>query len=192
MVVTLLASVGICWVAVRVQRTRAVEEIKNSGGTVVYDYQFRKSGNPLPGAGRPRPAWLRNLLGDDFVGVVFASSATDASLEHLKGRTQLQALNLGGTQVTDAGLEHLKGLTQLQALQLYGTKVTDAGLEHLKGLTQLQALDLSGTQVTDAGLEHLKGLMQLQTLDLHDTKVTTEGVKRLKQALSKHVSVLED
>ena len=67
-------------------------------------------------------------------------------------------LCLDGTQVTDAGLEHLKGLTRLQSLDLSGTQVTDAGLEHLKGLTQLQWLSLEGTQVTDAGLEHLKGL----------------------------------
>ena len=35
--------------------------------------------------------------------------------------------------MTDAGLEHLKGLTKLQWLDLAGTEVTDAGLEHLKG-----------------------------------------------------------
>ena len=45
--------------------------------------------------------------------------------------------------MTDAGLEHLKGLSQLQRLDLASTQVTDAGLEHLKGLTQLQTLDLA-------------------------------------------------
>ena len=74
-----------------------------------------------------------------------------------KGLTQLQSLDLAGTQVTDAGLEHLKGLTQLQSLDLGQTQVTDAGLEHLKGLTQLQSLNLGDTKVTDAGLEHSKG-----------------------------------
>src|SRR3989304_6984363 len=47
---------------------------------------------------------------------------------------------LRGTQVTDAALEHLKGLTNLQELQLHCPQVTDAGLEHLKGLTSLQRL----------------------------------------------------
>ena len=47
--------------------------------------------------------------------------------------------------MTDAGLEHLKGLTNLQWLDLGGISwVTDAGLEHLKGLTNLQSLDLNG------------------------------------------------
>jgi hypothetical protein len=44
----------------------------------------------------------------------------------------LQYLNIGETQVTDAGLEHLKGLTVLQRLDLRGTKVTPAGVEQLK------------------------------------------------------------
>ena len=46
------------------------------------------------------------------------------------------------TKVTDAGLEHLKGLTDLQTLELLHTKVTDAGLEHLEGLTRLRRAGL--------------------------------------------------
>ena len=63
-----------------------------------------------------------------------------------------------------SGLEHLKGLTQLQKLELSDTKVSDAGMEHLKGLTQLKKLELEYTGVSDVGMEHLKGLTQLQEL----------------------------
>ncbi len=63
---------------------------------------------------------------------------------------------LGGTQVTDAGLEHLKGLTSLQTLDLGDTFVSDAGLEHLKGLTSLQNLSLWDTKVTDEGVKKLQ------------------------------------
>jgi len=94
-------------------------------------------------------------------------------------------VRLGGRQVTDAGLEHLKGLTELQVLNLYVTSITDAGLEHLKGLTNLRSLDLYDTNVTDAGLEHLKGLTNLRYLGLRKTNVTDEGVKKLQQALPK-------
>ena len=85
----LLVSIGMSWVAVRIQRARrqreAVEAIQKLGGLVRYDYQVQQSGNPLPGAGPPGPAWLRNLLGEDIfarvVGVSFASSSvTDAGL----------------------------------------------------------------------------------------------------------------
>jgi hypothetical protein len=62
------------------------------------------------------------------------------------------------TPVTNAGLEHLKGLTKLQKLDLDRAQITDAGLKHLKGLTKLQELHLNNTQVTDAGLVHLKAV----------------------------------
>jgi hypothetical protein len=191
-----LVSIGMSWVAVKIERARrqkeAVEEIKKAGGHVSYDYQFDKSGDWLPEARPPGPAWLRNLLGEDFFATVVMvglfplnSRVTDAGLEHLKGLTQLEWLDLMDTPVTDAGLEHLKGLTQLQELYLGGTKVTDAGLDYLKGLTQLRTLYLGNTPVTDAGLEHLSGLTQLQFLCLENTQVTDEGAKRLQQALPK-------
>ena len=36
------------------------------------------------------------------------------------------------TNITDAGLEHLKGLTNLEELDLRWTKVTDAGVAKLQ------------------------------------------------------------
>ena len=101
---------------------------------------------------------------------------TDAGLEHLKGLTQLQSLDLTDTKVTDAGLEHLKGLTQLQSLNLMETEVTDAGLVHLKGLPQLQSLDLAQTKVTDAGLVHLEGVDPPPIAGPEGTKVTDAGL----------------
>ena len=104
---------------------------------------------------------------------------TDAGLEHLKGLTKLQSLNLRCTKVTDAGLEHLKGLTNSNRWTL-GTKVTDAGLEHLKGLTKLQSLDLWRTQVTDAGLEHLIRVDPTPIAEPAQTQVTDAGLEHLK------------
>jgi hypothetical protein len=137
---TLLASIGLSWFTVRMQRARrqkeAVEEIQRLDGAVQYDYEVQQSGNRLPGAVPPGPAWLRSLLGDDvFAAVVyvyFPSSVTDAGLEHLKGLTQLQTLDLIDTQVTDGGLKHLKGLMQLRRLLLKGTRVTKEGVKTLQ------------------------------------------------------------
>jgi hypothetical protein len=192
LLLVLLVSLGMSWVAVRMKRTRqqdeAVEEITKFGGWALYDYQNGQFGDVRPTAEPPGPAWLRNLLGENFFATVvevhFASPLlTDRGLEHLKGLSQLRWLDLPGTQVTDSGLEHLKGLKQLQILSLNDTKVTDAGLQHLKGLPQLEWLDLDGTQVTDAGLEHLKGLTHLWRLTLHRTNVTDQGENRLQRAL---------
>ena len=70
--------------------------------------------------------------------------------------TNLQALDLSGTDVTDAGLKDLASLTHLQALSLSVTKVTDAGLKELARLTNLQRIDLTGTMVTHFGMNELQ------------------------------------
>ena len=58
--------------------------------------------------------------------------------------------------LSDAGLEHLRGLTYLECLNLASTNVTDEGLEHLKGLTNLETLSLDNAKVTDAGVKKLQ------------------------------------
>ena len=183
----LLVSLGMSWVAVKIDRARrqerAVEEIEKLGGYVMYDYVFQ-------GGVPPGPAWLRSLWGENILATVVVvnfdcSRVSEAGLEHLKGLTKLEGLVLNNTEASDAWLKHLEGLTRLQGLWLHHTRVTDAGLEHLKRLTQLQSLDLWDTRVTDGGLEQLKGLTQLQGLDLTDTQVTDEGVKRLQKVLPK-------
>ena len=104
---------------------------------------------------------------------------TRGSLADMKN---LNYLALNRTQVSGAEIEHLKGLTKLETLQLRGP-TTDAGLEYLKGLTNLQRLWLDNAQITDVGLEHLKGLTNLRELSLGVTPVTDEGVKKLQEVL---------
>jgi len=53
-------------------------------------------------------------------------------LKHLKGMSQLETLNLRGTQVSDDGLVHLRGLTTLKSLNLTNTGVTDEGAKKLQ------------------------------------------------------------
>ncbi len=87
------------------KQREAVEEIRNAFGQVSYDYEYDPSGWQIPGPpGRPEPAWLRGLLGDDL----FASV------------TQVH-VNL--PEFGDAGLKHLDGLPELQVLDLCGTTV---------------------------------------------------------------------
>ena len=147
-----LCALPCSWFAVKMQEARrqreSVEAIRKLGGQVRYDYEITEARNPAP----PGPAWLRDLVGIDFVA-------------------NIGDVVLCKTQVTDAGLSHLDRLTKLQALWLHDTNVTDAGLEHLKGLTQLRVLSLS-EHTTDAGLEHLKGLTKLKTLFIYKTALS--------------------
>jgi len=112
--------------------------------------------------------------------------AAISEIEKLGGRVEGSPkirVNLSGTNVTDAGLEHVKGLTQLQSLDLACTRVTDAALEHLKGVTLLQSLSLGFTNVTHAGLEHLEGLRRLQWLQLQNSHAGANSFQKELPAL---------
>lgn len=103
-----------------------------------------------------------------------------APLATLKG---VVSLNLSGLDVTDASLDRLKGLTELTRLHLERTKITDKGLHDLEHLVNLEYLNLYGTNITDAGLVNLEGMKKLKHLYLWQTKVTDTGVARLKKSL---------
>lgn len=171
MLVVVLLSLPLGWFAmkmVRAERQRqAVEAIEEAGGVVFYEYHY-KGGALTVGAKPSGPAWLRQLVGEDFfweaVNVDFFTKGYVARAD-------------------DMVLEDVKGLTGLKGLVLSCAPVTDAGLEQLKGLTALESLSLGRTQVTDSGLENLKEMTNLESLDLTDTQVTAEGIERLQKAL---------
>ncbi|MGA2032903.1 MAG: hypothetical protein ABSG68_11635 [Thermoguttaceae bacterium] len=198
-----LWAIACSWLAVKKKQARRQREAAAA---------FEKLGGSVTWSKPSGPAWLRGLLGDDFLRTVLyvdlgntrltdadlesltklkqlqelglqKTGITDVGLVNLKELSQLQVLILAGTKATDAGLENLKGLNQLQLLYLDDTNVTDAGTENLNGLDQLQQLRLDGTQITDAGLANLKWLKQLHELSLHRTQITDAGVKKLQQAL---------
>jgi hypothetical protein len=184
-----LASVGMSWIGVRMQRARmqraVVDAIEREGGCVEYDYEVDAPGSmKILGAQPPGPAWLRGLLGIDFFAdVVSVDLCKGAGMRQLEGLPILQTLRLYSHEVTDSEMKYLEGLTQLQLFSLNSTLVTDGGLKHLKALPQLQELSLGSTPFTDAGLEHLRGLSMLRLLVLDRTKFTKDGVRKLQQAL---------
>ena len=144
----------------RIQR-EAVAAIKDAGGRISYDWEWR-GGKPIVGGKPWAPKRLTDLIGVDYFGHVtcvdlFSSSkASDATMTHVARLSQLELLLIGSPPLGDGELAHLKSLTKLSGLVLIGTRITDAGLAHLKGLTNLSFLILVGTQVTDAGVKALK------------------------------------
>jgi len=159
-------------------RQAAIGEIERSGGEIGERYHRG-------------PSWLRNWVGDErmarFDGVSAASlgysPATDAALDYVSRLTELEDLDLSGTDVTDRGLAYLKRLTKLKRLSLDDTKITDRGLEHLEGLNSLRALSLKRTSVTDAGLPRLKSCTSLRRLRIDNTYVTHAGMDELDRAM---------
>lgn len=90
--------------------------------------------------------------------------------------SELQQLDLRGTQVTHVGLRHLLRLNQLRQLSLQGQPIIDSDLDVVARMTSLQELDLSGTKVTDAGLRKLAALPHLRFLNYASTPATGEGL----------------
>ncbi len=170
LVLTVAVAIPCSWLAVEMKAAReqkaAVEAVERADGSVIYDFQIDRAGNPTK-AKVPGPAWIRKILGNGFftsvVRVTIVCSGTDAILEKVGEFPQLRDLFVGSGES--------------------GRKITDAGLVHLRRMTQLQTLDIDRSEATDEGLEHLKGLSNLQSLCLWGTKVSNKGVKGLQQAL---------
>ncbi len=120
LVLTVAVAIPCSWMAVEVKAAReqhdAVEAIVKVGGQVGYDWQ---SAQPTC------PAWLRGLLGNDFVAQV--------DYVHFVG---------GLSQFTEARQGRLRCLTQIKKLMLFSNngEATDADLKCLAGLPQLREL----------------------------------------------------
>lgn len=165
----------------------AVAEIVNAGGFVKYDYERSPTGEGFTRWAQPaEPAWLRRILGDDFLHrVVFVAfinrnELTDDDLACLRDLPQLQCLSIDRGQITDDGLRHLGSLTNLEALTLARVEISDAGLAQLEGLRRLQSLNLFGTAITGTGLEYLASLPQLRRLNLAYTKLADDELVSLR------------
>jgi len=155
-VLMLLASIGMSWVAVRMERARrqqaALAELGKSGPMLWI----------TEGAAPRGLAWLESVLGEGFFTRVIElrivhRKTTDADLERLRGLRDLRLLFLDSPGISDAGLAHLEGLPRLQTLWLYGAPITDAGLEHLTRVPRLERLALRDTRVTKDGVERFRG-----------------------------------
>jgi hypothetical protein len=195
MVLVLMCGLGLGWAVRRAAGQRhAVEAIRNAGGLVWYDWQWKNS-NPIP-RGQPRdPGLLARQIGVDYISNVVAvqlpDQTPDSLLKHVRNFTALEELEIDREfhadqrfALSDAGLMHLERLSRLRALDLSNTEVSDDGLKHLAGMQGLRVLDLSDTDVSDRGLVHLSRLTALRDLNLSHTCVTNSGLAHLK-ALTK-------
>ncbi len=128
---------------------------------------------PVSDAGMTYLRALRELK--EFAGPIRGGKLTGASLESLKGLTELRELLLAsGPVLTDADLVHLKGLTALQHLQLSASTrntITDAGVANFKDMVDMRQLSMTQTAITSDGLNHLRGMTRLHTLRIPATRV---------------------
>ena len=200
------------WLGITVNAARrqkaAVTTLQRSGATILYDYTevaprtWSSSGQPTG------PAWLRNLLGEDyFHHPVYASirnrsegdedliselnalpglktlmfqgdSINDDAIARLGPLNRLEELQISGAQLTDQGLEQVPRFPRLRWLILNSLPITDAGCVSISQLSKLEELSLYDTQVSDNAVTHLKSLHQLQRLTITNTAISEQGAPR--------------
>ena len=107
---------------------------------------------------------------------------SNAGIKEIAKCKNLQSLSAGGLPLT-FDVKEFGQLTNLEYLDLEGTQTSDSALQHIGQLRNLTWLNLSRTAITDKGLEGLSKLKNLEFVDLRETKVTDEGTKRLQGAL---------
>lgn len=107
---------------------------------------------------------------------------SDFDYATLQRKPTVVVLQMANPDVTDATLEQLKGLTQLRRLDLSDTRITDEGLARLADLPALRELYLGRTQITDDGFRrHLLPLQTVKKLDLTGTAVTGKTKREWKK-----------
>ncbi len=80
-------------------------------------------------------------------------------ITHLKGLTQISALNLSDNQISD--IAALKNLEEIRRLDIFGNQIQD--VTPLRNLTELTSLNLSENQISDiAALRYLEDITNLE------------------------------
>ena len=187
MIFTMICAAVSGYLAKKIEQKRheqaAVDAIVKLGGLVSYDYD--QGG----GAREPTPAWLTELLGENFfsdvedvdfgAGHVPQSNFASADTIDFEYLIRLETLDLSRANLSDAGMAHLEGLSQLRQLNLRWNHATDVGVARISGLTRLEELDLTWNRITDRGLVELSGLSRLRKLNLSDNPINDPGLEHL-------------
>ena len=108
---------------------------------------------------------------------------TGPGLVHLRNLTKLRWLDLHQCPITDDSLRLLDTLTELQSIDLRGTQITGEGLKYLKPFKNLANVDFDDAPVTDVGLRFLEELPSLKRVSLRNTKVTADGIRKLQEIM---------
>jgi len=127
----------------------------------------------LTDAGMERIGSLRGVRDLNLYAV---ERITDIAVAYIRGWSDLERLNLRGTDITDTSLQYIAGLPSLKALDISHTQATNIGLEHLGAMRSLEELYAGGNKLTGAALRALKPLPNLRVLDLNGTQKRNSGL----------------
>jgi hypothetical protein len=127
---------------------------------------------------------------------------SDQAFANASKLTNIEYLQLDGTEISDQSLKIIAGFHNLRFLEISSTQVTGSGFTYLKacphlfilrathvylkefnGLADLSAidwLDLSHAGVTDAALVSIGKMKMLGDLEVPNSKITNAGLKSLQ------------
>lgn len=185
--VLIFQAVACVWLAFVTNAARsqklAVDRIKELGGEVAFHYQLDSMMNWRTTPKPPLPAWLIDLIGEDYlrrISVVNLDDRSDPQNDDLRVFTRtadLRQLTLcNRKRITDDGLAHLAQLSRLEVLALDGTNIQGNGLQHIVNMKRLKGLALHNTPLTDDGMQYIGKLDGLEWLVLNNTNITDDGL----------------
>lgn len=198
------------WHVARAQKQRAaVNTVRDLGGAVYYQYQWRRAGDKIsfPAGSRVNPdgssaTWSSGtlLISNERESYLFDEMAPNPSPVPTWIRSQIGddmfvkvvAVHLEDTQATDDTASHLAGLPYLRVLNLSRTEITDEGLVQLSRLKRLEKLTLDGTAIEGMGLVHLQHSPRLEELSLSDSRVTDVGLASTRAPVGLKSITLDD
>jgi len=186
------------WLAFHTQRCQrqraAVTAIKNYGGWIRYDFQYRnKKFGSENSSWVPKP--VLDLLGVDFfhsvvdVNLVCSEDsgkrednpATDlAPLALVADLSKVKTLMLQSTQVDNDSLKHVARINRLKTLYMFNVEnISDEGVTHLAGSKNLESILLTNASITDDSLETFATMPNLKELTLQFNRFSDNGIKHL-------------
>lgn len=197
--VFLLVVTGVAvWLGLHIRATdqqrNAVRTLRDFGGWVRYDFQFKdedfdpKAESWVPdeilerfGVDFFHPVEEVNLVYTEDLGGRMNNDNTQAApLECLSGLPKLTRLYMHEGQANDKNMAHIAALSRLERFYVWDARhVSDEGVEHLKSLKELTHIHLSDSRITDKSLRLLSRLPNLEKLTLQFNRFTDEGVREL-------------
>lgn len=120
-------------------------------------------------------AQLRRLKKVTHFNCNHCAYITDGAVAYFKHWTDLEYLNVRGSEVTSRVLEHLRAMKRLKYLDIGFSRVNDDGFDALAGLESLEELHIGGDKMSGLALPLLRLLPALKHLDVNGSQRTDSG-----------------
>lgn len=118
---------------------------------------------------------LRDLENVTYLNCYYCEFISDGGIAYLKRWTNLEHLNLRGTEVTSRVFEHIANMKKLKTLDVGFSRVNDDGFDALASLEKLEELHIGGDKMTGLALPLLRLLPSLKHLDVNGSQRTDSG-----------------